>query len=168
MTVSSLDAYRSRALARRGVIVQQAPAAAAASLPAPRALTAAASRPAQARASRPRSGASPAASRSQASLGSRSWQAEAWAAYDEVGEERFLASTLAGRLSQARLYVQHKPATGPHSSLRDDETDATDTAPARPLSQRRSWRRSAPASRTWARCSSAWRRTCSWPARGGS
>lgn len=117
--VSSLDAYRSRALARRGVIIQQAPAA---SLPAPHALTAAASRP--------RPGASPAASRSQASLGSRSWQAEAWAAYDEVGEERFLASTLAGRLSQARLYVQHKPTAGPHSSLRDDETDATDTAPA--------------------------------------
>jgi hypothetical protein len=45
-----------------------------------------------------------------------------------VGEERFLASTLSGRLSQARLYVQHKPADGPHSSLRDDETDVTDTA----------------------------------------
>lgn len=120
MTVSSLDAYRSRALARRGVIVQQAPA--------DRALTAAASRPAQARVSRPRSGASPAAFHSQASLGSLSWQAEAWAAYDEVGEERFLASTLAGRLSQARLYVQHKPTAGPHSSLRDDPTDVTDTA----------------------------------------
>lgn len=126
--VSSIAAYRSRALARRGVIVQQAPA--------DRVLTAAASRPgsaraqARARAFRPGSGASPTVSRSQASLGSRAWQAEAWAAYDEVGEERFLASTLAGRLSQARLYVQHKPATGPHSSLRDDETDATDTAPA--------------------------------------
>ena len=45
-----------------------------------------------------------------------------------MGEERFLASTLAGRLSQARLYVQHKPATGPQSSLRDDPTDVTDTA----------------------------------------
>lgn len=114
--VSSLDAYRSRALARRGVIVQQAPAAGA--------LTAAASRPAAAVRATPPAGAS----RGPASLGSRSWQAEAWAAYDEVGEERFLASTLAGRLSQARLYVQHKPATGPHSSLRDDPTDATDTA----------------------------------------
>ena len=115
--VSSLDAYRSRALARRGVIVQQPPA------PAP-ALTAAASRPARA------ASASTAAHApgSRASLGSRSWQTEAWAAYDEVGEERFLASTLAGRLSQARLYVQHKPATGPHSSLRDDPTDVTDTA----------------------------------------
>ena len=115
-TVASLDAYRSRALARRGVIIQQPPAPAQ-----PAALTAAASRAA---------GAAPAtrpgASRSTATA--RSWQAEAWAAYDEVGEERFLASTLAGRLSQARLYVQHKPATGPHSSLRDDPTDVTDTA----------------------------------------
>ena len=114
--VSSLDAYRSRALARRGVIVQQPPA----DLPS-RALTAAASRPA-ARAD------SASAASSRTSPSARSWQAEAWAAYDEVGEERFLASTLSGRLSQARLYVQHKPATGPHSSLRDDATDATDTA----------------------------------------
>lgn len=122
-TVSSLDAYRSRALARRGVVVQQPPAPATATATS-RSLTAAASRPARA------ASASTAAhaSGSRASLGSRSWQAEAWAAYDEVGEERFLASTLAGRLSQARLYVQHKPATGPHSSLRDDPTDVTDTA----------------------------------------
>lgn len=128
--VSSLDAYRSRALARRGVIVQQAPAASlpAAALPTPRALTAAASRPAAVGGGRPRATSSAAGASRGSSLGSRSWQAEAWAAYDEVGEERFLASTLAGRLSQARLYVQHKPATGPHSSLRDDETDATDTA----------------------------------------
>ena len=118
-TVSSLDAYRSRALARRGVIVQQPPAPSTATATS-RSLTAAASRPARA--------AAPPNPASQTSLGSRSWQAEAWAAYDEVGEERFLASTLAGRLSQARLYVQHKPATGPHSSLRDDPTDVTDTA----------------------------------------
>lgn len=127
--VSSIDAYRSRALARRGVIVQQPPAASspiAPPRPAARALTAAASRP-----SRAGSSASPAsanAARGGATLGSRSWQSEAWAAYDEVGEERFLASTLAGRLSQARLYVQHKPLSGPHSSLRDDPTDVTDTA----------------------------------------
>lgn len=117
-TVSSIDAYRSRALARRGVIVQQPPSPSTATATA-RSLTAAATRPARAAAS---------AAASSPALGSRSWQAEAWAAYDEVGEERFLASTLAGRLSQARLYVQHKPATGPHSSLRDDPTDATDTA----------------------------------------
>lgn len=117
-TVSSLDAYRSRALARRGVIIQQPPAPSTATATA-RSLTAAATRPARASAAAPTS--SPA-------LGSRSWQAEAWAAYDEVGEERFLASTLAGRLSQARLYVQHSPLSGPHSSLRDDPTDVTDTA----------------------------------------
>lgn len=127
MTASPIDSYRSRALARRGVIVQAPPP------PPPTqaashhvaSLTAAASRPAR----RASGAASPAAS-PQRTPSARSWQAEAWAAYDEVGEERFLASTLSGRLSQARLYVQHKPADGPHSSLRDDETDATDTAPA--------------------------------------
>ena len=120
-TVSSIDAYRSRALARRGVIVQQPPASSTATATA-RSLTAAATRPARAAASAAVTSPAP---------GSRSWQAEAWAAYDEVGEERFLASTLAGRLSQARLYVQHKPSQGPHSSLRDDPTDVTDTASTR-------------------------------------
>ena len=126
--VSSIDAYRSRALARRGVIVQQPPSAPSPGAPtssAARALTAAASRPSRAGSSAQTATARPA---SGATLGSRSWQSEAWAAYDEVGEERFLASTLAGRLSQARLYVQHNPLTGPHSSLRDDPTDVTDTA----------------------------------------
>lgn len=120
--VSSIDAYRSRALARRGVIIQQPPATPS---PTPRALTAAASRPSRAGSAAQAAKAGPA---SGAPLGSLSWQSEAWAAYDEVGEERFLASTLAGRLSQARLYVQHKPLSGPHSSLRDDPTDVTDTA----------------------------------------
>lgn len=125
-TVSSIDAYRSRALARRGAIVQQPPAPATSPALSPRTLTAAASRPTRTgSAAKTASAPTP---RAGAALGSRSWQAEAWAAYDEVGEERFLASTLAGRLSQARLYVQHKPATGPHSSLRDDPTDVTDTA----------------------------------------
>ena len=128
--VSSIDAYRSRALARRGVIVQQPPSAPSPGAPAPsaaRALTAAAaaSRPTRAGSSARTAKVGPA---SGSPLGSRSWQTEAWAAYDEVGEERFLASTLAGRLSQARLYVQHKPLSGPHSSLRDDPTDVTDTA----------------------------------------
>ena len=119
--MTAIDRYRSRALARRGTIIQAPPAA---PVPAPsRGLTAAASRPAR--------GGAPSASphqQAQRSPAAHSWQAEAWAAYDEVGEERFLASTLSGRLSQARLYVQHKPADGPHSSLRDDETDVTDTA----------------------------------------
>lgn len=118
MTISTaISRYRSRALARRGTIVQAPPASA---------LTAAASRP-QARAVATARAASPAVSKPSPSA--RSWQAEAWAAYDEVGEERFLASTLAGRLSQARLYVQHRPTDGPHSSLRDEDTDVTDTAP---------------------------------------
>ena len=122
MTASNAVArYRSRALARRGTIIQAPPAPPAVSL------TAAASRPAR----RASGAASPsAASGGQRTPSALSWQAEAWAAYDEVGEERFLASTLSGRLSQARLYVQHKPADGPHSSLRDDETDVADTAPS--------------------------------------
>ena len=125
MTASPIDSYRSRALARRGVIVQAPPPPTQAASHHVASLTAAASRPAR----RASGAASPSAS-PQRTPSARSWQAEAWAAYDEVGEERFLASTLSGRLSQARLYVQHKPADGPHSSLRDDETDATDTAPA--------------------------------------
>jgi hypothetical protein len=35
----------------------------------------------------------------------KNWQEDAWEMYDLVGEERFLANTLAGRMSQARLYV---------------------------------------------------------------
>ena len=126
MTTShAIDLYRHRALARRGTIIQAPPPAHPAS-----SLTAAASRPphrAPASSASSASSASPAAR--QRTPSALTWQAEAWAAYDEVGEERFLASTLSGRLSQARLYVQHKPADGPHSSLRDDETDVTDTAP---------------------------------------
>lgn len=33
------------------------------------------------------------------------WQDDAWEMFDLVGEHRFLASTLAGRMAQARLYV---------------------------------------------------------------
>ena len=125
-----IDRYRRRALARRGTIVQAPPTPS---------LTAAASRPARRAPSPSDSRATPvraASSRANSASTSTSWQAEAWAAYDEVGEERFLASTLAGRLSQARLYVQHQPLpspgspAAPHSSLRDDPTDAADTAPA--------------------------------------
>lgn len=35
----------------------------------------------------------------------RDWQRDAWEAFDLVGEQRYLAVTLAGRLSQAQLYV---------------------------------------------------------------
>lgn len=36
---------------------------------------------------------------------STGWQADAWDAFDQVGEERFLATTLAGRMAQARFFV---------------------------------------------------------------
>jgi hypothetical protein len=36
---------------------------------------------------------------------SQDWQNDAWEMFDLVGEQRFLAVTLAGRMSQARLYV---------------------------------------------------------------
>jgi hypothetical protein len=38
-----------------------------------------------------------------------SWQEDAWEMYDLVGEERFLAATLANRMSQARLFVGKMP-----------------------------------------------------------
>lgn len=38
------------------------------------------------------------------------WQGRAWDMYDSVGELRFVASTLAGRLSQARLFVARRNA----------------------------------------------------------
>lgn len=133
---AAVASYRSRALARRGTVIQApppaprvpAPSPAPAPAPAPRVqaprvLTAAGARPARRTAAH--ASTSQQAQRTPAAL---SWQAEAWAAYDEVGEERFLASTLAGRLSQARLYVRHKPTDGPHSSLRDEATDVADTA----------------------------------------
>src|SRR5690606_38379637 len=41
------------------------------------------------------------------------WQADAWDMYDLIGEQRFLANTLAGRASQARLYVGRLPAEDP-------------------------------------------------------
>lgn len=42
---------------------------------------------------------------SRAGSTAKSWQEDAWEMYDLVGEQRFLAATLAGRMSQARLYV---------------------------------------------------------------
>lgn len=41
------------------------------------------------------------------------WQADAWDMYDLIGEQRFLANTLAGRASQARLYVGRLPSDDP-------------------------------------------------------
>lgn len=37
--------------------------------------------------------------------GTAPWQEEAWTMYDSVGEQRFLATTLAGRMGQAKFYV---------------------------------------------------------------
>ena len=48
------------------------------------------------------------------------WQDEAWQMYDQVGEQRFLASTLAGRVSQARLFVGRYNDQGDLEEL-DDE-----------------------------------------------
>lgn len=52
------------------------------------------------------------------------WQEDAWEMYDLVGEERFLASTLSGRLSQARLYVGKLSKEDPS----DDPTPVEDHA----------------------------------------
>jgi len=52
----------------------------------------------------------------------KDWQQDAWEMYDLVGEQRFLASTLAGRLSQARLYVGEVDA----STEQTDAPDRTD------------------------------------------
>ncbi len=41
------------------------------------------------------------------------WQSDAWDMYDLVGEERFLANVLAGRGSQARMYVGKLSHTDP-------------------------------------------------------
>ena len=54
----------------------------------------------------------------ESSNGSRSkvvqhqdWQEDAWDMFDLVGEQRFLVTTLAGRLSQARFYVGTTPTS---------------------------------------------------------
>lgn len=57
------------------------------------------------------------------------WQDEAWQMYDQVGEQRFLASTLAGRVSQARLFVGRYNDEGDLEELDDD----TDTSAVRPI-----------------------------------
>lgn len=41
---------------------------------------------------------------------SEGWQEDAWDMYDLVGEERFLATTLANRMSQARFFVGKLPS----------------------------------------------------------
>lgn len=43
----------------------------------------------------------------------KNWQHEAWAMFDSVGEQRFLATTLAQRMGQARFYVGKVDAENP-------------------------------------------------------
>lgn len=57
--------------------------------------------------------------------GQEAWQEDAWAMYDLVGEQRFLATTLANRLSQARFYVGKRPA-----NALDDPDPVEETDPA--------------------------------------
>lgn len=48
------------------------------------------------------------------------WQEDAWDMYDIVGEQRFLASTLAGRMSQAKFFVGRLSEDGTPEPLDDD------------------------------------------------
>lgn len=61
----------------------------------------------------------------------RSWQEDAWDMFDLVGEQRFLANTLAGRLAQARLFVglvdPERPADDP-TQCEDAEINGVLTA----------------------------------------
>ncbi len=60
------------------------------------------------------------------------WQEDAWELYDLVGEQRFLATTLAGRLSQARLFVGRADPddpTGAPAPL-EDQPEITDVLDA--------------------------------------
>lgn len=51
--------------------------------------------------------------RTKRSATDEGWQADAWDMYDLIGEERFLANVLAGRGSQARMYVGRLSHTDP-------------------------------------------------------
>lgn len=61
--------------------------------------------------------------KSGAATSTAPWQEEAWELLDIIGEQRFLAHTLAGRMSQAALYVgktTHKDAPGARPENSDD------------------------------------------------
>lgn len=58
----------------------------------------------------------------------RDWQADGWEMYDLVGEQRFLATTLANRMSQARFYVGTLP-----ENPNDDPEPVENTNPAAQL-----------------------------------
>lgn len=60
------------------------------------------------------------------SSNAESWQDDAWDMYDLVGEQRFLASTLANRLAQARFFVGKQPADTTEDLEVVNEGDAYD------------------------------------------
>jgi len=53
----------------------------------------------------------------------KSWQEDAWEMFDLVGEQRFLATTLAGRLAQAKLYVGTMPQDDTDDPVPTENTD---------------------------------------------
>lgn len=63
--------------------------------------------------------------RSQPRSSAESWQADAWEMYDLVGEQRFLASTIAGRMAQARFYVgELNPENSQDTPEQTEDVDA--------------------------------------------
>ncbi len=61
---------------------------------------------------------------------SEGWQADAWDMFDLVGEQRFLSTTLANRVSQARFYVGRLPdalTNAPEEIVTAEETEAGET-----------------------------------------
>ena len=54
---------------------------------------------------------------------SESWQSDAWDIYDLVGEQHFLATTLANRIGQARLFIGHR--SGPMTADLDEVVPGT-------------------------------------------
>lgn len=54
---------------------------------------------------------------------SESWQSDAWDIYDLVGEQHFLATTLANRIGQARLFIGHR--SGPMTADLDEVAPGT-------------------------------------------
>lgn len=62
--------------------------------------------------------------RASGGSGTSSWQEDAWDMFDLVGEQRFLATNLAGQLAKARLYIG-KVTPGADAPERVDEETAT-------------------------------------------
>lgn len=63
--------------------------------------------------------------RSSSKMGDQTWQDDAWEVFDLVGEQRFLATTLANRMGQAKLFVGRldpdDPTGAPIPLTEDDE-----------------------------------------------